>query len=125
MGEFTILDSGKREVYVSGMERDIQNNKPRFDLLLPLNSKYEDTLLYRWAMLLERGMLKYGERNWEKANSFEELNRFKSSAFRHFIQLMNGENAEDHFAAVCFNLNAVLYLMNKLKINIRGDSVGK
>lgn len=114
MADFVTKDSGVREEYSSGMRRDIQVGKPRFDLILPKDMPYSETLLYRWAMLMERGMDKYGYRNWEKANTQEELNRFYASAWRHFVQAMNGEKDEDHFAAVCFNLNAILFLENKM-----------
>lgn len=113
---FVTKDSGKRAEFASGMVRDTQDNKPRFDLMLPADQPYEETLLYRWAGLLTRGMIKYGERNWEKANSVEELIRFKSSAMRHFIQAMSGETDEDHWAAVVFNVNAIVYLESKLNV---------
>lgn len=114
--EFITKDSGKRKDFLSGMRRDTDENKPRFDLINPEKLPYDETLLYRWAMLMERGMSKYGSRNWEKANSQEELNRFRASAERHFRQAMDGEIDEDHFAAVCFNLNAIIYLQHKLKV---------
>lgn len=114
MTKYTTKDSGKRQDYASGMRRDIQENKARFDLIVPLDTPYNESLLYRWAMLMERGMSKYGCRNWEKANSEEELQRFHASAWRHFVQAMSGEEDEDHFAAVCFNMNAIVYLKNKL-----------
>lgn len=107
-------DSGKRVEFASGMVRDTQDSKPRFDLIIPKDQPYKETLLYRWASLLTRGMYKYGERNWEKANSKEELERFKASAMRHFIQAISGETDEDHWAAVVFNINAVVYLESKL-----------
>ena len=112
---FVTKDSGARQEYGSGMVRDIQENKPRFDLIPPLDMPYNETLLYRWAMLMDRGMTKYGYRNWEKANSKEELQRFYASAWRHFVQAMSGEDDEDHLAAVCFNMNAIVYLEWKLK----------
>lgn len=115
MKEFQTKDSGRRQDYSSGMRRDIQEGKPRFDLINPENLPYNETLLYRWAMLMERGMTKYGYRNWEKANSQEELNRFIASAWRHFVQAMNNEEDEDHIAAVCFNLNAIVYLKYRLE----------
>ena len=112
---FITKDSGNREEYNSGMVRDLQNGKPRFDLLIPENQPYNETLLYRWAMLMERGMSKYGYRNWEKANSNEELIRFKQSALRHFMQWFSNEEDEDHSAAILFNINAFEWLNNKLK----------
>ncbi len=113
--KFIIKDSGKRIDYKSGMRRDLQDGKPRFDLLIPANQNYNETLLYRWAMLMERGMVKYGYRNWEKADSTEELQRFKQSAIRHFMQWFSEEDDEDHVAAILFNLNAYEWLKNKLK----------
>jgi len=114
--EFLTKDSGERKSFESGMNRDSDNNKPKFDLLIPKGQAYEDTLLYRWAMLLRRGADKYGIRNWELANSAEEMERFKSSASRHFIQWMSElKDGEDHAAAILFNINAVEFLKQKLQ----------
>jgi hypothetical protein len=108
-------DSGKRQEYPSGMRRDLQEGKPNFYLILPKDIPYDAQLLTRWASLMTRGVEKYGIRNWEKARSEEELERFKSSAFRHFIQWLCEEDDEDHAAAVLFNINAAEYLKTKLK----------
>lgn len=113
--KYITKDSGKRQDYASGMRRDLQEGKPRFDLVIPLGIPYTDTLFYRWAALMERGMDKYGYRNWEKANSEEEMIRFKASAFRHLIQWFSGEDDEDHAAAVFFNINAYEYVKAKVK----------
>ena len=100
------------------MRRDLQDGKPRFDLITPLNCSKDSSMLYRWAMLMERGMSKYGSRNWELANSEEELLRFKQSAIRHFMQWMNDwDSEEDHAAAVFYNIQAFEWLNNKLKNN--------
>lgn len=115
MTHFKTKDSGERENYVSGMQRDIQVGKPRFDLLLLSDMPYEEQFLTRFAALLERGAEKYGERNFELANSPEELARFKASAHRHFMQWVCGEVDEDHMAAVAFNLMAAEYVKWKLK----------
>ena len=112
--EYKTLGKGKQKEYNSGMNREISNNKPRFDLLIPKDQPYNETLLYRWAMLMERGAQKYSERNWEKANSLEELARFKQSITRHFFQWFSGEEDEDHASAILFNLNAYEWLKEKL-----------
>jgi len=119
--DFIVKDSGERLDFDSGMRRDVQKNKPRFDLINPKILPYEETTLYRWAMLLMRGAEKYGYRNWEKANSIEEFERFKASAERHFRQFMDGETDEDHLSSVFFNLNAIVYLMWKIKIDVKGN----
>jgi hypothetical protein len=106
--EFITKDSGKRIDYPSGMHRDIQDGKPRFDLCY-------QPMFKRWAELMMRGAEKYGDNNWQKANSEEELDRFKASAYRHFYQYINGEIDEDHAAAVFFNISAIEYLKERLK----------
>lgn len=107
---FTTKDSGYREQFSSGMVRDIQTNKPRYDLI-----GWGWKLIKRWAELVGRGAVKYGELNFEKANSEEEYRRFKSSALRHMIQYFEGETDEDHAAAVCFNLAGAEAVKEKLK----------
>jgi len=107
--EFVTKDSGKRQDFASGMRRDVTEGKARYDLIyLPL--------VKRWAELMGRGAEKYGPDNWKKAQSQEEYNRFKESAFRHFMQYITGENPEeDHVAAVFFNLSGMEYVKLKMK----------
>lgn len=103
---FVTKDSGKREEYASGMVRDTQEGKPRFDLMLADGIPYDEQFLTRVANLLARGAEKYQDRNWEKAQGQDELDRFKASALRHLMQWLAGEEDEDHAAAVAFNLLA-------------------
>lgn len=107
--EFVVKDSGKRQNYASGMRRDTQEGKPNYNLI-------DKDFLYRLAMHLTRGAEKYGRENWRLANSREEMLRFQDSAFRHFMQWMNGENDEDHMAAVAFNLSAYEYVKKKIEM---------
>lgn len=106
MTEYITKDSGERAQFESGMQRDTEAGKPRFDLMIPLDVPYEDQFFTRVAALLGRGAVKYDDRNWEKANSEAELARMKSSAYRHFMQWLCGETDEDHAAATVFNLLA-------------------
>lgn len=99
-------DSGERAQFDSGMQRDTETGKPRFDLLFPETVPYEAQMITRFAGLLARGAEKYDARNWEKANGDAEMARFKSSALRHLVQWMCGEDDEDHAAAVMFNVMA-------------------
>lgn len=105
---FVTKDSGKREQYDSGMVRDTQDGKPRYDLIphIPLR---------RLADLYARGAEKYGEGNWMKAAGPEEMQRFKASAFRHFMQALQGERDEDHYTAAVWNLFAIMWLEDKLQ----------
>src|SRR6476646_7724738 len=97
-------DSGERAKFESGMVRDTEEGKARFDLLVPLDVPYQEQMLTRFADLLARGAVKYNARNWEQANSQAELDRYKSSALRHFMQWVTGETDEDHATAVMFNV---------------------
>jgi hypothetical protein len=108
-------DSGQRQDYPSGMRRDLQDGKPRFDLIFPEGIPYGEQLLTRFAGLLERGAVKYGENNWQLANSEEELKRFRASGLRHMIQWACGETDEDHATAVIFNLMAYENTKRKLE----------
>lgn len=97
-------DTGTRENFVSGMQRDTQAGKARYDLLFPLDVPYKHQFMTRVAELLARGAEKYDERNWEKAEGSAEYSRFRSSAARHMAQWLAGDTDEDHAAAVVFNL---------------------
>lgn len=92
-------DSGKRKEWRSGFKRDVTDGKPDYTLL-----PYE--ILKRWAELMTRGASKYGKHNWKLAKTQEEMERFKQSAFRHFMQWISGQEDEDHATAVMFNISA-------------------
>lgn len=105
--DFVTLDSGERKEFPSGMHRDSDTDKPRYDLI-------EIDFLTRWAKLMARGAAKYSARNWELADSEEEWERFRASAFRHFIQWFSGDTDEDHAAAIAFNVAAAEFVKKKL-----------
>jgi len=115
---YKVKDSGKRQDYKSGMRRDLQEGKPRYDLI-PLQE------LHDLAMHYANGAVKYGDSNWQLANSEEELQRFKGSMLRHAFQIVNGENDEDHVSAVVFNAFAIKYLRRKLNTNYESKSDSK
>lgn len=107
MSKFITKDSGKRQEFLTGMKRDVQENKPRYDLL-------DRPMLKRWAELMERGAVKYGEDNWKKAETEEELRRFEASALRHMFQWIDGETDEDHASAILFNVSGAEMVRTKL-----------
>lgn len=114
---YVTRDSGERKEFRTGMQRDTNINKPRYDLVTPLDCPIN--ILDRWAMLMERGARKYSQRNWEKAGTQEEFDRFMESAERHFQQwkkqiLGISDDGEDHAAAICFNVQGAEYTKWKL-----------
>jgi len=104
---FITKDSGKRQKFSTGMQRDTNEDKPRFDLISPLGIPYKDQPLTRIAKHMARWAEKYEERNREKACTQEEVNRFRESAYRHFMARWCGEVDEDHYSAVFFNMTGV------------------
>lgn len=111
---YETLDSGERSEYSSGMVRDTNKSKARYDLIIPKDMGFKD-IMTSTAELMDRGAKKYGDRNWEKANTQEELDRFMESAYRHFMQWYRGDTAEDHASAVVFNIQGAEYTKYKME----------
>mgnify|MGYP001574654620 CR=1 FL=1 len=105
---FVTKDSGKRVLYKSGFNRDTTEGKPRYDLI-------PTEMLTRLAGLYARGAEKYGDSNWQLADTPEELQRFKQSAWRHFIAWLEGDIDEDHASAVSWNVFAYEWHINNKK----------
>lgn len=96
---FVVKDSGQRQEFETGARRDIQEDKPRPDLLSPF-------ALERIAWVYARGAQKYGDRNWEKGMP---LGRYLASAERHLMQFKQGDRDEDHLAQAAWNLIAIMH----------------
>lgn len=119
-GGFVVKDSGQREQYDSGMVRDTAEGKTDYTLVL------DGPMFERWAEHLTKGAVKYAARNWMKAAGDAELERFKQSALRHFLQWFRGDVDEDHASAVFFNINGAEFVkvrnqaLESIKDQIRG-----
>lgn len=107
-GDFVIKDSGERKAFSGGMVRDITEGKTDYSLVL------DGPMFDRWAVHMTKGASKYAKRNWMLATGQEELERFRESALRHFIQWYRGAIDEDHASAVFFNVNGHEYVKGKL-----------
>lgn len=111
---FITKDSGKRQEFESGMQRDTSEGKLRYHRVA------DGPMLKRWAGLLTRGAVKYpdpkpGVANWTQANGEAEYARFRESAWTHFMQWYYGdEPEEDHAAAVFFNINGAEYTKERI-----------
>ncbi len=106
---YTVKDSGLRQQFESGMQRDVTDGKTRYDLV------FDGPMFERYAVHLTKGAQKYNPRNWMKAAGTAELERFRESAVRHFVQWLRGDTDEDHAAAVMFNLTGHEYVKEKLR----------
>lgn len=108
---FVVKDSGARQVFESGMVRDTSANKIDYTRAL------DGPMFERLAAHLTLACAKYpdvgGRPNWMRASGDAELDRFKRSATRHFIQWLRGDADEDHAAAVFFNVNGAEYVKGR------------
>lgn len=123
MSDFVVKDSGAREEYTSGMRRDTNEGKVRYDLIVPESMR--NPMIKRIAVHMAKGAIKYGDRNWEKACGEPELKRFRESAFRHFMQWYFGEVDEDHASAVFFNIQGAEYVKEIMEEEWNPEQLGQ
>lgn len=86
-------------VFDTGSQRSTSEGRGRYDLL-PFEA------IRRYALRLQEGAGKYGNRNWEKGQPFS---RVIESMLRHAFQYQDGDRSEDHLAAVLFNAGALCH----------------
>jgi len=86
-------------VFNTGSKRSASEGRGRYDLL-PFEA------IRRYALRLQEGAGKYGNRNWEKGQPFS---RVIESMIRHAFQYQDGDRSEDHLAAVLFNAGALCH----------------
>lgn len=101
---YVTKDSGEREEFPTGAKRDVQDDKPRYDLI-PVCA------LKRLAGLYARGAKKYGELNWQQGFPFK---RIMASLFRHAFAYMEGDQSEDHAGAVAWNAFALMFYEDQI-----------
>ena len=111
---FTVKDSGSRKEFASGMVRDTTEGKIDWHRIA------DGPMLRRWAEHMTKGAQKHpdveaGVPNWTLAGGHEERQRFRQSAFRHFMQWNRGDRDEDHASAVFFNICGAEYVKEKLE----------
>ncbi len=94
-----IQDGGARINYDHGAMREPSTGKGAYELISPFAWE-------RIAIWYELGARKYADRNWEKGIPF---GRLIQSAIRHMIRWMKGDRSEDHLAAVCWNVMAMIH----------------
>lgn len=95
-----INDGGDRISYGEGKAiREPSIGKGRYDLISPFG-------IDRIAKWYELGAQKYADRNWEKGMPFS---RYVDSAKRHLNKYVMGMEDEDHLAAACWNIIAIMH----------------
>lgn len=102
---FETKDSGERQKFSTGAQRDTQAGKGRYDLLPYI-------VIKRDAELYERGAQKYDDNNWKRGIP---LTRLADSALRHTFKAFNGEEDEDHLAHARWNLAAYMWTLEEIR----------
>jgi hypothetical protein len=102
---FTSLnDSGARQEFETGAQRDTQEGKPRYGLIPPYP-------LYRLAMHYTNGAEKYDDNNWTRGIP---MSRSWESLERHVQAFKAGDHSEDHLAAIAWNAFALIWYGEKM-----------
>lgn len=125
---FTVKDSGERQEFETGARRDVDTDKPKYEMIpikflkqiaLKLRDYPEARLdlvpilpLLRLATLYSRGAKKYGENNFEKGMPFS---RTFGSLLRHVYQYMEGERDEDHLSAIAWGAFALMFYEEQMR----------
>lgn len=112
-GSYTLSDTGKREKWETGAMRENAPGKGRFDLISPI-------FLKRLAIVMEKGAMKYADRNWEKGMP---LHKYLDSALRHISQILEGKTDEDHAGQASFNLMAFIHTKEMIDRGILPDEL--
>jgi len=94
-----LKDTGKRQHFDTGAQRDAADGKGRPSLMSVL-------ALREYQLQLERGAVKYSDRNWEKGMP---LCRIYDSLVRHLQAWMMREDDEPHLGAIMFNAAALVH----------------
>jgi len=105
MTDFITKDSGQRQEFTTGAQRDVSSGKGRYDLI-------PRAALHRLAQLFERGAVKYAARNWEKGMP---LSKFMDSGLRHAFQANDGQVDEDHLIAAAWNFLCAAEIQERVK----------
>lgn len=103
-----IQDSGVRQQFPTGSQRDTREGKGRYDLL-PAKA------IRRIALHYEGGAKKYDDRNWEKG---QPLSRYIDSALRHVFSYLDNKLDEDHLAAAAWNLLCCIETEDRIRAGI-------
>ena len=100
--------SDNNQHFSTGSQRDSAKGKGQ-------PSRISTLFLTRLSKHIEKGLRKYGDRNWEKG---QPLSRYIDSAQRHLWKIQENNTDEDHEAAWAWNCMAFMHTKELIK---RGD----
>lgn len=101
-----IKDSGEREAFSTGSQRDSQTGKPK-PSLTPTST------LLKLHLHFGNGASKYEERNWEHG---QPVSQYMDSAQRHMDWFKLGLTDEPHLIAALWNLACLDWTLDMIKL---------
>lgn len=102
----SVNDSGGiRQQFATGSQRDTPEGKGQPHLVASVVGR-------RLAQHCMNGADKYGPRNWELG---QPISRLFDSAQRHLWDFQDGDETEDHLAAVVWNVMAIMHTQKKVE----------
>ena len=102
-------DSGERQNFDTGANRDTSLGKGRFDQMPSMS-------LFLISRIYETGCIKYGERNWEKGIP---VGRYIDSAQRHLAKYQAGLRDEPHLSMAAWNIMCALWTAAMVTMKLR------
>lgn len=99
MDKVALKDSGHRQKFKTGAQRDIQYGKGFFSCL-PASS------IFLVSRIFEDGAMKYGKNNWQKGIPIQ---RYISSALSHIFKYMDGLRDEPHLPMAAWNILCAIW----------------
>lgn len=88
---------------------DIEFLHTALDMFAIISENDTYSLALETAVHFEEGAKKYGERNWEKGI---QAHCYVSSAIRHYIKYMRGDDDENHNRAFVWNILCLMHTIN-------------
>lgn len=113
MTQFETVDTGTKQKFDTGAQRNSAKGKGHYADYSPLAMK-------RVAALLERGADIYGSMNYAKGMP---MLRTVESMLRHAYQYLEGDRSEDHLAAVSFNAMVLMHTEEGIERGILPQSL--
>jgi hypothetical protein len=113
MSEYIVKETETRAKFETGAVRSSAEGRGMYDLVPSI-------VVDRLAKHLEKGAKKYGLNNYQKGMN---IRRCMSSLLRHAFQVLDGDETEDHLAAILFNAGCVMFFRDKIKNGERTDSL--
>lgn len=105
MEDYELKDSGKRQTFSGGSQRDTNENKGDYSLLAT-------RAIRLLALHFQKGIKKYGRSNYRLG---QPLSRYIDSGLRHLFKHLEGQVDERHDIAACWNILCMLETSEMIK----------